>query len=29
MKKLNLGADDFVSLNIQKKKLELEVSINH
>ena len=25
MKKLNLGADDFVSLNIQKKKAELEV----
>ena len=26
MKKLNLGADDFVSLNIQKKKAELAVS---
>ena len=27
MKKLNLGADDFVSLNIQKKKAELAVRI--
>ena len=25
MKKLNFGADDFVSLNIQKKKAELAV----
>ena len=26
MKKLHLGADDFVSLNIQKKRAELAVS---
>ena len=29
MKKLDLGAQDFVSLNIQKKKLELEVSMHY